>query len=73
MAMSLNLRDMLIRAFAAAIEPALELADADGVLGLGLFDADGQAGCGAERGVHEAAAPEFHWIFCSVNLGTICF
>ena len=35
---------LLIRAFPSAIEPALELADAHRVLGLGLLDADGQAG-----------------------------
>jgi hypothetical protein len=32
---------LLIRTLAAAIEPALELADADRVLGLGLLDANG--------------------------------
>jgi hypothetical protein len=32
-----RLRDVLIRALAAAIEPALKLANADGLLGLGLL------------------------------------
>ena len=35
---------LLIRALAAAVEPGPELADTDGILGLGLLDADGQAG-----------------------------
>ena len=35
-------------ALAATIEPALDLAHADGMLGLGLLDADAQAGREAE-------------------------
>jgi len=44
--------------FLSAIEPALKLADAHRVLGLGLLDADSQAGCWAEEHVRESAAPE---------------
>jgi hypothetical protein len=39
---------LLIRALAAAVEPGLELADTDGVFGLGLLDEDVQAGREAE-------------------------
>jgi hypothetical protein len=47
-----------IRALAAAFEPALELADTDRVLGLGLPDADGQASCRPERCVRESPSAE---------------
>jgi hypothetical protein len=40
---------LLIRALPAAVEPGLEFADADRVLGLGLLDAGGQAGRWAAR------------------------
>ena len=42
-------RRLLVRALAAAIEPGLELADTDGVFGLGLVDADGQSGRAAKE------------------------
>lgn len=44
--------------FPSAIAPVLELADTDRVLGLGLLDADGQAGRGAECRVRESASAE---------------
>ena len=47
---------LLIRALTAAIEPRLELADADGVLGRGLLDADAQSGCGAKEHARESEA-----------------
>ena len=46
-------------ALPSAIEPALEFAYADHVLGLGLLDANGQTGRRAERRVREPAPPEF--------------
>jgi len=49
---------LLILALAAAIEPALELAHADRVFGLGLLAADGQAGCRAECRIRESATAE---------------
>jgi hypothetical protein len=52
------LRYLLIRALVAAIEPGLELADADRVLNLGLLDANGRARCGAESRVRESAPAE---------------
>jgi len=44
--------------FAAAVEPGLNLAHANGVLDFGPLDANGQTGRGAERGVSESAAAE---------------
>jgi hypothetical protein len=53
-----RLRDLLIRALAAAVEPALELADTHRVLGLRLLDADGRPRCWAEGRVRESASAE---------------
>lgn len=50
-----RLGHLLIWALAAAIEPALELADTHRAFGLGLLDADDPAGCGAEGCVRELA------------------
>jgi len=47
-----------MRALADAIEPGLELADAQRVFGLGLLDADGQARGRPERGIREPAPAE---------------
>jgi hypothetical protein len=49
---------LLTRALPSAIEPRLELADAHGVLGLGLLYADGEAGGRAEHDLREPAPAE---------------
>jgi hypothetical protein len=50
---------LLIRTFPSAINPPMKLADTHRVLGLGLPDADVQAGRWAECRVRESAAAKF--------------